>query len=91
MAKNHGTVVADAWEEMMRTHEDPMRASLYLFSEDPRSYRERLDARKINYYGEAIPRIDIVRQNLAALKAGNMMRWRGLDVRDRRQSPERRR
>lgn len=83
-------MVADAWEHVQRTRPctNPWRS---LFGDDRRTYRERLDAWQVNYAGERIPRIDIVRHNLAALKAGNTMTWRGLDVRDRRQSPDRRR
>lgn len=75
----------------MRTREDPLRTPSYIFSEDPRSYRQRLDARPLNYFGEVIPRIEIVRQNLVQFKAGNTRQWRGLNVQDRRQHPERRR
>ncbi len=92
MARSLGDIAATAWEDVMRTHEDPWRGGALdrLFG-DRRTYRERLDAWRINYLGERIPRIVIVRNNLAALKAGNTQTWRGLDVKDRRQNSDRRR
>ena len=93
MARSFGDIAASAWEDVMRTHEDPFRGSALsrMLGFDRRTYRERLDAWRINYLGERIPRIEIVRQNLATLKAGNTMTWRGLDVKDRRESNGRRR
>lgn len=80
-----GQLAADAWEHTLRTTEGPS------WWRGPRpSYRERLDAVKLNYFGEPIPRIEIVRHNLRQLKAGNTLVWRGLDVKDRRQGKDRR-
>lgn len=87
-----GEIISQAWEDVMRTHEDPLSCGVLgrMFGFDRRTYRDRLDAYKINYFGERIPRIEIVRQNLAAFKAGNTMMWRGLNVKDRREIAERR-
>jgi hypothetical protein len=91
VSKSIGEIVVGAWEHTMRTTEDPLRKPYYLFSRDPRSYREQLHASKLNYYGEVIPQIEIVRQNLQRLKQGNTRMWRGLNVLDRRQRGDRRR
>lgn len=53
-------VVSACYTAAMR---DSPRAKFY-WPRDPRSYRERLDEQKVNYLGEPIPRITIVRRNL---------------------------
>lgn len=67
---NIGQVVADIWEQVLRETEDPYESD-FLFYQltglKPKTYRERLDRIRVNVYGEAIPRIVVVRQNLRYL------------------------
>lgn len=89
---NIGSIVNEAYEQAIREtpapYDDSILSGHFRFSN--LTYRERLDRQPRNRLGERIPRIVIVRHNLRRLKAGNTMRWRGLDVKDRRQQLERR-
>lgn len=71
---NISKLVGDAWTEFMRTHPDPFHddCGLFkkLFGDKMPTYRERLDKIQVNYYGNPIPRITIVRNNLSRLKQG---------------------
>jgi len=70
MAVSFGDVVLRAWEQAKRENPDPFREPSYLlefFGGPRRSYRERLHWQRRNGYGELIPRIVTVRQNLRAL------------------------
>lgn len=68
---NIGTIVADAWDHVLRVSEDPMRGHYDLFANyfggHRRSYRDLLHREIINVYGEKVPRIEIVRQSLRRL------------------------
>lgn len=87
---NIGQLVAEAWEKM--TEESPD-----IFDQRGRTfgpgwtYRQMLDYQPVNAGGRLIPRIVTVQRNIRDLKEGNTRRWRGLNVKDRRQNPERRR
>lgn len=73
MKHDIGKLVADAFEHTLRTTEDPFSRDIRdsplaeFFGVTPYTYRESLDRVKINHFGEPIPRIEIVRQNLRAL------------------------
>jgi hypothetical protein len=85
-------LVAAAWDHALKTTPSDTGGLYVLLGGGPRrSYRDRLDAVAVNYFGDPIPRIEIVRRNLEAFKAGNTRVWRGPYVRDRRQRGERRR
>lgn len=66
---NLSAIVADVWEQTLRTSEDPFRSDIALevFGRARRTYRERLDRRIINLYGEEVPRIEIVRKHIRQL------------------------
>lgn len=66
---NLGSMVAAAWEDALRELPDPWRTSFLnpLFGLPRLSYREALDQRQYNIYGEVIPRRVIVRRNLRRL------------------------
>ena len=61
-----GNLVAQCWEQSMREYPWPYAPWWFLRL----TYRERLDLPPRNFYGELIPRIVIVRQNLRRLKEG---------------------
>jgi hypothetical protein len=69
MRANIAAIVADAWEEELRTGPDPMHGSWLgeMLGMPRRTYRERLHEQKYNMYGELIPRIVTVRRNLRML------------------------
>lgn len=71
MPVNRGQMLAEAWHHVMCMSEDPYRASSYLLSEmfghGRQTYREHLHRPIINAYGEEVPRIAIVRENLRRL------------------------
>jgi hypothetical protein len=64
-----GVVVAAAWEEALETSPDPWRGDglFDLLTGRHRLYRDRLDAREVNFRGAVIPRIERVRRHLRAL------------------------
>lgn len=63
---NLGQVIAQAWEDAQEhsrlTMPDPFRS--FTWFNDTQSYRERLDERVVNYYGNVVPRIEVVKNNL---------------------------
>lgn len=71
MNPNIGQIVADAWDHTLRVSESPYVNSPGLFRELfglPRNtYRERLHRDIINIYGEKVPRIVVVRENIRRL------------------------
>lgn len=75
---NLGRLMADLWEQELRETPDPFDGSDILFrmmtGAPPLSYREQLDRRQHNCYGELIPRIVTVRRNLRAMK-GYRDKW----------------
>lgn len=68
---NIGQIVADTWDHMLRVSEDPFRDHSGLFDEmfgrPRRTYRQILHRDIINAYGETVPRIELVRENLRRL------------------------
>lgn len=67
---NLSEIIAAAWEHTLKTSPDPMRndwLAEHLGVIPRTTYRERLDKREINMYGEIIPRIERVRRHLRAL------------------------
>ena len=58
-------MVGSLWLKAMETMPAPR---WWFFS--TMTYRERLDAQEINYWGKPIPRIERVRRNLRHLKGG---------------------
>lgn len=61
---NRAQQVADAWVWVMDRTRDPFRHD-WMFNLFRKSYRERLDEPVINYKGEVVPRIEVVRLNLS--------------------------
>lgn len=67
---NMAQIVSEAWDKCV--HESPVVDTSWLFArlsgQRGPTYRERLDAIPKNCFGEVIPRIVIVRNNIARLK-----------------------
>lgn len=88
--------MAEAWEDALRSTEDPLRDIFSRPYNAPEwypflTYRAWLTRKRVNMYGQVIPQIVVVRRNLRDLKRGNTRTWRGLTVQDRRQQKGRRR
>jgi hypothetical protein len=71
---NAAQLVSDAWDHMLRVNEDPFRAggdiiAEMVFGQRRKTYRERLHRKIINSYGQEVPRIEIVRENIRKLYA----------------------
>lgn len=68
-----GQLVADAWDHMLSVSEDPFKRHPYesplaeLFGISRGTYRAWLHRKIINAYGQEVPRIAIVRENLRRL------------------------
>lgn len=63
-AESMAQVVVDVWEQVLR--ESPAMDWLTFF-DDRLTYREQLDRRRRNAYGDIIPQITLVRRNLRLL------------------------
>lgn len=68
MNPNVSHLIAQIWEDVVRDSPDPWRNPSPLNDYGGMSYRERLDWQPLNYYGEKIPRIVTVRNNLRRQK-----------------------
>lgn len=66
---NLGQIVADAFEHVLQTTEDPFRSfSFYdLWTGHHTPYRAYLDRQIVNGFGNVVPRIETVKNNLRRL------------------------
>lgn len=67
---NFASTIMAAWDEAWSTSPDPFRDNYLgemLGMTPRRSYREHLDQREINVYGNVIPRIERVKRHILLL------------------------